>query len=62
VTQTVALTDEQLEVVRAAASGLRLSVRDRFMLDLASELARCSTPVSDLELRVSIRKLLGVGN
>jgi hypothetical protein len=61
VTQTVALTDEQMEVVRLVAAPMRLSVRDRFMLDLASELARCNSPVSDLDVRVAIRKLLGVG-
>jgi hypothetical protein len=60
VTTTIILTDEQMAMVRTAAAPMRLSARDRFMLDLASELARCHSPVSDLDVRICIRKLLGV--
>jgi hypothetical protein len=56
----VALTDRQREAVRAAVATLRLSARDAFLQDLAVELARCSTPISDLDLRVSLGTLLGV--
>jgi hypothetical protein len=59
-TQTVILTDEQMDMVRGAAATLRWAERDEFMLDLASALARCHAPVTDLDLRVAIRKLLGV--
>jgi hypothetical protein len=61
VTTTVILTDEQMQIVRTAAAKLRLSARDKFMLDLASVLARCHCPVSDTDLRAAIRQLLGVG-
>jgi hypothetical protein len=57
----VALTVEQKEVVRIAASTLRLDARDHFLLDLSGELSRCRYPVTDLDLRVAIRKLLGIG-
>jgi hypothetical protein len=56
----VALTDRQREAVRAAAATLRLSARDAFLQDLAVELARCPAPISDLDLRVALRTLLGV--
>jgi hypothetical protein len=61
-TKTVALTDEQMELVRTAAAPMRLSVRDKFMLDLASELARCRSPLTDADVRIAIRKLLGVNH
>jgi hypothetical protein len=57
---TVALTSEQMQIVRAAASGLRLSARDKFNLDLASALARCPNPPSDTDIRAAIRQILGV--
>jgi hypothetical protein len=54
------LTDAQQQQVLAALATLRMSSHDRFLLDLASELARRSPPISDLDLRVAIRTLLGV--
>jgi hypothetical protein len=61
-TTTVILTDEQMDMVRSAAAPMRLSARDCFMLDLASALARCHAPVSDADLHVCIRQLLGANH
>jgi hypothetical protein len=55
-----ALTPAQQGQVQAACATLRLAARDRFLLDLASELARSPTPLTDLDLRMAMRKLLGV--
>ena len=54
------LTDTQQRMVLAALATLRMSGHDHFLLDLASALARCKQPVSDLDLKVAIRQLLGV--
>jgi hypothetical protein len=60
--QKVALTDAQREMIRRAASALHWVERDKFNLDLASAFARCRHPLTDTDLRVCIRQLLGVGN
>jgi hypothetical protein len=54
------LTEAQRAQVQAACATLRLTTRDRFLLDLASALARCRQPPTDVDLRVAVRKLLGV--
>lgn len=54
------LSDDQQKMVLAALATLRMSSHDRFLLDLSSELARHSPPITDLDLRMAIRKLLGV--
>jgi hypothetical protein len=58
----LSLTTEQMAAVRTAASTLRLSARDKFLQALACELARCSNPthLTDIDLRVVIRQILGV--
>jgi hypothetical protein len=55
------LTDAQQQQILAALSTLRLSGHDRFLLDLASALARCpNQPVTDLDVRIAVRQTLGV--
>ena len=54
------LTDGQQRMVLAALSTLRLSAHDKFLLELASALARCPQPVSDLYVRIAVRQILGV--
>jgi hypothetical protein len=55
------LSDAQQQRVLAALATLRLSAHDRFLLELASALARSPHhPVTDLDLKVAIRGLLGV--
>jgi hypothetical protein len=54
-----ALTEAQQEVVRVAAATLRLRGRDKFLQALAVELARCSYPPSDADVKVAVRQLLG---
>jgi hypothetical protein len=56
----LALTDDQMAIVRAASASLRLAARDRFLQDLACELARYPHPPTDTDLRVCIRQLLGL--
>jgi hypothetical protein len=53
------LTPEQQVQVLTALRSLRLSAHDRFLLDLASALARCPQPVDDLAVKIQIRQLLG---
>jgi hypothetical protein len=61
VTQTtIALTDAHKDMIRSATANLRWVARDKFNLDLAAALARCRTPLTDADLRVAIRQLLGV--
>jgi hypothetical protein len=54
------LSDAQQRMVLAALATLRLSGHDKFLLDLASALARCNHPVSNLDVRIAVRQLLGV--
>ena len=54
------LTPSQQQMLLAALRSLRLSGHDRFLLDLASALARCKQPVTDLDLKIALRQLLGV--
>jgi hypothetical protein len=54
------LTDAQQRQVLAALASLRLAGHDRFLLDLASAMARCPHPVSDLDVKIAIRQLLGI--
>jgi hypothetical protein len=54
------LTTDQQKMVLTALATLRMSSHDRFLLDLSSEMARRSPPITDLDLRMAIRKLLGV--
>ena len=54
------LSEAQRKQVLAALATLRLSSHDKFLLDLASALARCQQPLSDLDLRIAIRQQLGV--
>ena len=61
-TTTVILSDAQMNTVRHAAASLRWLQRDRFMLDLASTLARCHDPPTDSDLQICIRQLLGFNN
>jgi hypothetical protein len=51
------LSPAQQQRVLAALRSLRLSGHDRFLLELASALARCPNPVTDLDLKVAIRQL-----
>jgi hypothetical protein len=53
-------SDQQMHLIRVAAATLRLGARDRFMQDLALQLAPCH-PVSDSDVAAAIRQLLGVG-
>jgi hypothetical protein len=53
------LTEVQQQMVLSALATLRLSAHDKFLLDLASALARCKQPVSDLDVKIAIRQLLG---
>jgi hypothetical protein len=53
------LTDAQQQQILAALSALRLSAHDKFLLELASALARCKQPVTDLDVRVQVRQILG---
>jgi hypothetical protein len=59
-TSLPALTPAQQQQIRAACATLRWQARDAFLLDLASELANHPTPLTDLDLRMAVRKLLGV--
>jgi hypothetical protein len=54
------LTPEQQVQVLSALRSLRLSAHDKFLLDLASALARCPHPVDDLAVKIHIRQILGV--
>jgi hypothetical protein len=55
------LSDAQQRTVLAALASLRMSSHDRFLLDLASALAHSpNQPVTDLDVRIAIRQLLGV--
>jgi hypothetical protein len=54
------LSDEQMQAVRAASASLRLAARDRFLQDLACELARYPHQPSDAELHIAIRSLLRI--
>jgi hypothetical protein len=53
------LTDAQQRMVLAALGTLRLSAHDKFLLELASALARSPQPISDLTVRVQVRQILG---
>jgi hypothetical protein len=55
-----ALTPAQEAQVLAAMATLRLSGQQQFMSDLRARLALRPKPVSDLDLRVALRQLLGV--
>jgi hypothetical protein len=57
---TRTLSSEQMAVVKAASASLRPAARDRFLLDLASALARYPHQPSDAELHICIRQLLGI--
>ena len=55
------LTDSQQRMLLAALSTLRLSGHDKFLLDMACALAHSpNQPVTDLDVRIAIRQLLGV--
>ena len=55
------LSDAQQKMVLAALASLRMTSHDRFLLDLASALAHSpNQPVTDLDVRIAIRQLLGV--
>jgi hypothetical protein len=58
--QPLALTDEQMRCVRSACSVLRHTARDRFLQDLAGELARLRYPLSDSDVQAAIHDLLGL--
>ena len=49
-----------MKAVRAACASLRLAARDRFLQELACELARYPSHPTDADLRICIRQLLGI--
>lgn len=59
-TKPLTLSDEQMATVKAACASLRPSSHDRFLQDLACELARYPQPPSDAELHIAIRSLLRI--
>jgi hypothetical protein len=56
----LSLTDEQMRAVRTATAVLRHTARDRFLQDLAGELARLRYPLSDGDAQRAIHDLLGL--
>jgi hypothetical protein len=58
--QPPTLSPEQARCVRTACSVLRHTARDRFLQDLACELAKRRTPLSDADVQAAISDLLGL--
>jgi hypothetical protein len=58
--QPLALTDEQARCVRTACSVLSYTARDKFLQDLAGELARRRYPLSDADVQDAVHQLLGL--